>query len=199
MRRIDLLLRCFCVQNKYEIRSLNIMLFIYYISATLMLNAFFYTDDVIDEKYENGGELPLATQATRSIYSSLCCTVFIKIGKLFYNYAPLFDLVIIEIKDRAKLMEFAIRVVNKAKTKIFRFTVINMVIIIFCWYYITIFCIVYQSSQSSWFKGGIISFCITLAINVGISLVLVILRKIALCSKSECLYNLYLFAKSLLA
>ena len=35
------------MQNQFELRTLNIMLYLYYISATLCLNAFFFTDSVV--------------------------------------------------------------------------------------------------------------------------------------------------------
>ncbi|MCQ2821583.1 MAG: hypothetical protein MJ252_30360 [archaeon] len=198
LKQRELFFRIFSKRNKYELFALNVMLYLYFLGGSFCLNAFFYTDSVIEEKYENNGHISLLTYLARSLYTSLCSVIVITIGKSLYNYMPKIDVVLAEVKQKKYLIGFAVKLIKMAKKKIAIYISVTSIMILFFIYYITVFCAVYHGCQESWFIGGCLSIAISLGINIGISLFLVIFRVISL--KCECmyLYNLYLLAKGLL-
>ena len=60
------------------------------------------------------------------------------------------------------------------------------------------FCAVHHGSQIEWFKGGWISFLITILFSIVISFSVCILRYCGLYYKSRNIYNISIFFKKLL-
>ncbi len=76
------------------------------------------------------------------------------------------------------------------KIKLIFFIIIEFLLILFFWYFVTAFCEVYHSSQKSWAIGGLNSFLLSMITPFLIALILTILRKIAMKKKIKCLFNL---------
>ena len=72
---------------------------------------------------------------------------------------------------------------------------ILFVLLIFNFYYLSLFCIIYKESQIKWFIGCLYSIIIQALINCLLSLALAGMRKIAFKYKNINVYNLQIFLK----
>ena len=153
-------------------------------------NALFYTDTLISSKYENG------TLIQNMMHSGLSCVVsaivfsFLK----FSGYFSLaLDTIIFEVKTSKDYKRLTEKLEKTVKRKLIFFFITHFIFLFFFFYYLSCFCIVYHSTQISWFKGGWISFIISLAICFSICIIFSLCRYIALYSKSCKLYNVQFF------
>jgi hypothetical protein len=80
-----LFLKAIYKKTPFNLRSLNIALFILSLSLVFVLNALFYTDKLISEKYHNNG-LSLVTNFLRSILSSFISVFFFSIFNSLSDY-----------------------------------------------------------------------------------------------------------------
>ena len=174
----------------FELIPIKLSEYIFYLLLTFALNAVFYTDDVISQRYHNKGELSFLTTILKSIYSSLLCFVLSSIVGVLARYYYYLDVLIRTIKDKESFMKYCKRFVSFIKRRIFFFYLIIVALSLFFWYYVTIFCAIYSSSQLSWFKGGWLSSAISLMTSSIISIIVAILRTIALRNNKITLYNI---------
>ena len=82
--------------------------------------------------------------------------------------------------------------------KLLMFHVTLFIIVLFAWYYLTLFCIIYVIFQMSWFTGCIYSVVTAILVNIAISLGLTVLRALGMHYKLQYAYNLELYIKSML-
>ncbi len=59
---------------------------IYSLSGTFFLSAFFYFDDLVDERKESGGTLSIMTEVTKTFYTSFAGNVFTVTELYFLSY-----------------------------------------------------------------------------------------------------------------
>ena len=76
------------------------------------------------------------------------------------------------------------------KIKMVIFIIVDFVILLFFFYFVTSFCEVYQSTQTSWISDAIVSIIISIPIEIGIALVITIVYKIALKYKCKLFYKI---------
>ena len=191
----QMFLRSIYVKSTFELITLNISLFLSNLSMYFTLNALFYTDTLINSRFK--GELSLVQNLLRSIYSCLVSCVLLSILKFSTSISPLMDMLVVEVKYKKPLYKLTNNAMKIIKRKLIIFYIIEFIFMFVFLYYLSCFCIVYHSTQVSWFLGGLTSFGISLAVCVGVSSSIAILKTIGLKCKIECLYNLSLFIKSI--
>ena len=186
--------RAIFTKSKYELISLNLSMCFFYMGVVFSLNAIFYNDDSISERYHNNGKLSLLANALRSLYSFLLSFVLLKIASFLKYYAPLFDVFVIEINCSDTLGKYFNKGIYIVKRKLVIFYIVVILVSLFFWYYLTIFCYVYNSVQVSWFTGGWISMAMSLMIVILYAMIYAILKVIAVRCKNRKLYNFLLYA-----
>lgn len=191
----QMFLRSIFVKSNFELVTLNVSLFLSNLSMYFTLNALFYTDTLINSRFK--GELSLIQNLLRSIYSCLVSCVLFSMLNFATSISPLIDMLVIEVKYKKPLCRLTNNAIKIIKKKIIIFYVIEFIFMVVFLYYLSCFCIVYHSTQVSWFLGGLTSFGISLAVCVGVSFGIAVLKTIGLKCKVECLYNLSLFIKSM--
>ena len=144
------------------------------------LNALFYTDTLISSRYK--GELSFIQDILRSIYSCLVSTVIFTILSFATSFTPILDMLIIEVR-------LTTNVYVLIKRKIIFFYIVELLFI----YNISCFCIIYHSTQVSWFVGGVISLCLSLAVCIGLCIGMALLKYIGLRCAHPTIYNISLF------
>ncbi len=134
LREKHIFLRSIFIKSKYELVSLNLCLFLFYIGLTFSLNAIFYFDSSISERYHNKGKLPIIENLLRSIYSYLISFILLKLVSFLKFYAPIFDVFALEIKNANALGKYFIKGLHIVKRKLFIFYI--AIIFFLCSFYI---------------------------------------------------------------
>lgn len=194
-REKQLLLRSIFIKSQFELITMNISLFLSHLSMYFTLNALFYTDTLISSRYK--GELTFIQNILRSIYSCLVSTVIFTILSFATSFAPLLDMLIVEVKYKKPLCRLTNHAEKVIKRKILIFFIVEIVIMLVFIYYISCFCIVYHSTQVSWFFGGLTSFGLSLLVCLGFCVSISLFRYIGIKCNSPFIYNFALLIKSL--
>ena len=77
--------------------------------------------------------------------------------------------------------------------KIWIFIILEFCLMLFFVYYISAFCAVYKSTQTSWILDSFVSFLMVNLIDVTVAFVLAILYSVSIKYRIESLYNICLF------
>ena len=99
---------------------------------------------------------------------------------------------------RAEYVKKCEKIIKTLKIKLTFFFSLNFILMLFFWYYSSIFCVIYSSSQKEYFKEVLTSLLITLCFPFPVSLILTFLRKISLKYKLKKLFSIVSFLKKIL-
>ena len=194
-----------------EIQPLRLSIFIFNYSCDFALNALFYLNQNISDKYHYEGEylywFTLVNNLTISIFSTLFSFLLIKaLSQLINSKESLENLFrqhekIMRKKKNYKvssenkkiIYENIIKIFKNLKIKIICYIIIEFILLLFFFYYITAFCEVYKNTQISWISDSFISFLLSIPLELLISFFLSLLYMVSLKYKFEKLYNFVLF------
>ena len=205
------ILNTFCFKSPLEIKSLKYSLFIFSYLSDFALNALFYFNQNISDKYHYKGEnlywFSLLNNLIISIFSTLVSYLLVRIlgvltnskdsiETLFRNQEELLRenkkykvdkntklLIINELGEIFKIL----------KIKIICYIFIESSILLFFFYYITAFCEVYKSTQISWVSDSLLSFILSIPVEFFISFFHSIVYVTSIKFKLKILYNIVLF------
>ena len=140
-----------------------------------VLNAMFYSDKYITDVYENGGKLNFLNSLPKSIYS-LLITLFVStlLKLLINNLQKILEL--ISNKDTAEFYYIMNIYLIKIKNKLIAYFCIEFSLSLFCLYYCSAFCAVYQNSKIFWFLGGLETILFDFIFSLFICLIITIFR-----------------------
>lgn len=186
----------FLHKNEYDLITLHLSVFIFYLTLSFALNALFFNNEEISSKYK--GKLNYANTLLRAFSSFLLSVVLLNFINLIMNYSMMIHTLIVEIKEKRTLLILLKNYLKKVRIRIVFLFYFEILSILFLWYYMSTFCAVYHGSQIEWFKGGWISFLITILFSIVISFSVCILRYCGLYYKSRNIYNISIFFKKLL-
>ena len=164
----------FLYKSPVESFPLRFCLLIFIISSDFALNAIFYLDDKISEKYKYAKNLFLFTfnsNITIILLSTLIgfffMTLFTNLSNLTNNIKEVFRKeeeklkknknYIVTEKRKKEILEEVEKILKKHKIKVIILISIEMAFMLFFWYYITAFCHVYSSTQTSWLLDSVLS------------------------------------------
>ena len=185
------------------------------IGCDLALNAIFYTDKKIYEKYKSGKNA-ITFAFTNFILIILLSfligfvllTFLMNLNNSTNEIRRLFRGEEEKIKKDSKykvnlqrkkeiLVEIK-KIITKFKIKVIIYYIIEFLIMSFYWYYVTIFCYIYKKTQISWIIVSIISIIIRIIFDLIINFIFAVLYNLSISSKCKCLFNfmvnLYCFA-----
>ena len=184
----------FLFSNKNDFNSKIIKLDLILIGFTTVYTiiALFYTENTIHKIYENNGSYKIGCQFDKIIYSSLISSVFdIPLKLLALSNDLLINLNLNKydknIKSKGKNLWKTLRI------EFFIYFIITFILLLFCWYYISIFGAIYINTQYHLLKDTIISFVLKLIYPFIIYLLPIFIRFLAISDQKknkECLYNL---------
>ena len=162
------------------------------------VNSLFYNDEEIHNIYESKGKFDLETQIPIMIYSTL---ISILLNSLLTFLALSNDAIISFKHDYSKInvQERVKSLTNKITIKFILYFVITFIVLLFFWYYISIFCVIYKNTQIHLLKETLVSFGLSLIYPFVFYLIPGVLRIKALSNvniKRECLYNFSKFLQS---
>ena len=204
------ILNTFVYQQPLELKPLRICIFLFNLSIDIALNALFYLSDNISDKYHYKGNNQFLFSLTNNIAISVVSTIigFIliylfqlliqstnKIKKLFKEEEQLMkknkeykvnEIKKIEIENKIEA------ILKFLKIKIIIFFALELIIMLFFLYYITVFCHVYKNTQISWIYNILISYIFSFLVSLGVSLVFSFIYLISCKKKIKFLYMISL-------
>ena len=205
------ILNTFFFKAPLELQPLRLSIFIFSYSCDFALNALFYLNEKISDKYHYEGEslyiFTLINNMTVSIFSTVSSYLLVKsLNLLTDSKDQIEDLFRVEEKKMRKNINYRVSNIKKKniyiqlfkiykcmKIKIICYIIIELIIMLFFHYYITAFCEVYRDTQVSWLYDSFVSFLLSFPIELLISFCISLLYIIAIKRKNKFLYKLILF------
>ena len=192
VKREHLIVFTFIYCKDFNLISIKLSLFVFSVCLDMTTNLLFFNDDSMHKIYLDYGKYNFISQIPQIIYSTIISEAMV----VFLKYLSLSEKEIYEIKKYSNPKE-AIEAVKKLirclKIKFFFFFFICFVFMIFFWYFISIFCAIYENTQFILFKDCAFSLLISLLYPFPLYFIPAILRIISLRSEKkdkECMYKI---------
>ena len=163
------LLNAFFNNSDYDPRIIKIDLFLIEFSIDYIVNALFYNDDTMHNIYKSKGQFDLEVQIPIVVYSSLISMVLnTPLQSLALSNDAIIDFK--QNKSKINLNKRKEDLKNKLKIKFILYFIISFLLLLFFWYYISMFCIIYCNTQVHLLKDTLMSFGLSLIFPFGIYL-----------------------------
>jgi hypothetical protein len=187
-----LIIFTFLIREDYNVYLMKISLFLCSLALYLITNTIFFNDENMHEIYTYEGKYNFIYQLPFILYTTIISVFFNNILNLLSlsqrNILKLKQLERISIMVKKMILSLKI-----FKLKTILFNIIGLIILIFGWYYLTMFCAVYTNTQTHLLKDIFSSFGLSLIYPFGINLVPGFFRIYALRAPKKnrkCLYKL---------
>jgi hypothetical protein len=205
------ILNTFYYQQPLELKPLRILMFIFSNACDIALNCFFYLSDNISDKYHYEGKSAILFSLTNNITISLVssivgyCLIYFsqtlvqstdKITILFREQDNLLKKdkhYTVESKKKIDIIKEIEKILKCLKIKITIFLILENLLMIFFFYYVTAFCHVYNSTQTSWLLDSVTSYGIALLTAFAVSFLMSLLYELAINCKCRILYKITIF------
>ena len=163
----QIIFHTFFLRSPFELFTLRFTLFIFMFLCDLALNSLFYLNDNISKKYHYAKNLFLfafSNNLTIIIYSTLISYFLIVVMTKLTNSTNAIRNIFrkeeekIKTQKKYKITEDRKKEINQEILKVFKYYKIKLfflfcieiILILFFWYFVTAFCYVYSSTQTSW-------------------------------------------------
>ena len=176
-----------CINKK--IKEILLSEYFLYLLIDLTMNSMLYSDNIVSHKRHNNGKLDTIIVLLLSAFANILSSIIGYYLELLIG----FEERIIDIKEIKKeiifLRVFKI-IMREMIIRVIIFFIFEILIIIFCTYYLFIFFTIYHKSQMSLLKNYIISLIESWTINILIAVFIVLFRKMGIYLKSKYIYNI---------
>ena len=155
----------FCNNNDYNAKIIKIDLFLVDFVIQYCLNAMFFDDDTMHQIYISNGSFGLEYQILKIIYSSLISLIL----NALLTLLALSNENIIEFKQ--KKLNNNIKKNEKALKKILSikfilYFIISFILLLFFWFYLSVFGLIYRNTQYHLLEDTLISFGLSLSYSM---------------------------------
>ena len=209
------ILNTFFFKSPLESQPIRLSVFIFNYSCDFALNALFFLNEKISDKYHYEGDslylFIFVNNMTINIVSTVVSYLLVKSLNQLTNSKEAIELLFREEEQKMRknkkykvdtnrkkyILRNLLKVYKIMKIKILCYIIIEFLIMLFFLYFITAFCEVYRDTQLSLLYDSFISFIISIPIELLISFFISILYMISIKMKTKCLYSLVLFLYSL--
>ena len=193
----QLLIFTFCSFNDYN--SGIIKKFIFFLSFALhyTINALFFNESTLHKIYEEEGKFNFENQISNILYSAIISTFILR---LMLHILILTDKDILEVKLQSKkdlAYNMKKQKLKYMKIKFALFFVLNFILLVLFWYYLTCFNAVYQNTQIYLIENTFISFGFSLCYPFIVNILPTIIRAFSLHSSEKNQVYCYKFSKIL--
>ena len=209
------ILNTFFFKSFLEIQAIRFTIFIFSYSCDLALNAFFYLNKKISDKYHyEGNDLLLFTlinNLTISISSTIFSFVLVKSLQYLTNSKDEIESIFrleekkmreditfkVDIKSKKMIYLKLRKIFGILKIKLRLYIITEFILMLFFFYYITAFCEVYKETQISWVIDSFLSFLLSILTELLNSFITSIFYSIALKFRLKTLYKIVMYFYSL--
>ena len=157
LKKKHLIILTFIANNDYNVFTLKFSLFIISLTLFVALNTLFFRDSSMQQIFIDQGKFILIYQIPQILYSTLISSIMTFILKQL----SLSQNELIKIKkepDKAKTKKIAIQSKKNLRIKLYVFFIFALLLITFCWYYVSAFGAVYPNTQIYLLEDTLISF-----------------------------------------
>ena len=203
----QIIFHTFFYRSPFELFTLRFTLFIFMFLCDLALNSLFYLNDNISKKYHYAKNLFLfafSNNLTIIIYSTLVSYFLIVVMTKLTNSTNAIRNIFRKEEEKIKLQkkykitedrkkeinQEILRVFKNYKIKIFFLFFIEIILILFFWYFVTAFCFVYSSTQTSWLIDCFLSILSRFFFEIIFAFLYAKLYRVAITSSVETLYKI---------
>ena len=189
----------FLYNDDYNSKIIKINLFFINFSINYTVNALFFSDKTMHKIYEDHGSYNFIYQLPQMIYSSLISSVL----NILLKILALTEGNIIEFKknkNKTNLNKRVSELKNNLNNKMVLYFIFSFILLLFFWYYLSMFGAVYNKTQYHLIKDTIISFSLSLIYPFGSFLIPGLFRIPALSNqknKKEYLYKMGLLVQAI--
>jgi hypothetical protein len=155
------------------------------------VNALFFDDSNMHQIYEDEGKYNFEYQSLYIIFSAIISTFILR---LMLQILVLTDKDILEVKlqlDKSKAINMKKKKLKCMKIKFAIFFILNFLLLVLFWYYLTCFNAIYKNTQIYLIENTFISFAISLFYPFIINLLPMIIRIRSIISSNKKLKYLY--------
>ena len=206
----QVIMHTFCFKSPIEPFPLRLTLLISILECDLALNAFFYTDDQISERHYSAKNI-FAFALTNNIVVILLSTLigyviltfFANLNNATNEIRKLFRAEEEKIKKdknykvtverKKEIITEITKIMRYFKIKIILFYVVEILVMVFFWYYSTVFCFVFSKTQLSWVIDCFITIFFRIIFDLIINFLLSLLYINSIGFKCNCLYRVIIF------
>ena len=175
----------FCSFNDYN--SGIVKKFMLFLSFALHYtsNALFFTESTLHQIYEDEGKFNFEYQISNILYSAIISTFILR---LMLQVLVLTDKDVLEVKNQ-QTKNMAVNMKRKKlkymKIKFAIFFILNFILLVLFWYYLTCFNAIYKNSQIYLIKNTVISFSFSLFYPFVINIFPTLFRMCSIHSKNK--------------
>ena len=208
---IDNIINTFIFQAPLENQFIRLSLFIFQTACYFALNSLFYLNTNISEKYHYEGDnlylFILVNNLVISIFSTL---FYYLLGQFLYFLTNSTNSIENIFKKEEKLLrknknykvsknqkkiifKSVLEEFKKLKIKLIFYIIIEFLLILFFFYFVTAFCEVYRNTQASWVFDSAVSFILSILFELSISLFISSLYLTSVKYQIKFIYNIVLF------
>ena len=191
------IINIFFYSSPYTHITINTTIYLFSILLDITMNCLLYTDDVVSEKYHNNGHLAFATSLLLSFFSNIISSIITYLVEILSNYSEAFEIIIKEAYKKKEYYIYIIKFKKYLRIKVSFFFIIIFIFSILMTYYITIFCIIYQTTQINIMINYLYGVLSSFSISLGITIIISLLRFLSLKYKWSKIYytSRYLYQK----
>ena len=169
-------------------RTIIISQYLLLLLLNLFFNTLFYSDEIVSRKYHNNGKLDFIVTFALSLISTIITSIFVHYIDKTKIIAEKLEL-IKGVKDEKRYLFWLNKYLKSLKQKIIIFIILEIMIIIGCFYYISIFFILYNKTRKSLLINYMVSIIEMLLKSLIVPIIITITRKIGISYKNIYLYN----------
>ena len=178
-KKIDII-NMFYYRNEYVHLSMSISLYLFEFLLDVTANCFLYTDDVVSQKYHNEGSLEMFTSLTLSFFSNIISSIITYLLGKLGGYSYILEVMNNNISKKKYYYMNIIKFRKYLKMRLGAFYFFQFLMCALMTYYIIIFCIIYSKSQVSIMINYFYGVLESLAISIGITLIITLLRYLSI-------------------
>ena len=174
----------FYTNTDYNSKIIKIDLFFINFLMYYTINALFFSDNTMHKIYEDEGSFNFIYQLPQIFYSSLISGVL----NVFLKILALSEKCILDFKkdkNKSNLTQREIDLNNKLRIKFILYFIFSFILLLFFWYYLSMFGAIYVNTQSHLIKDTLISFGLSMIYPFGIYLLPGFFRIPALSNKKN--------------
>ena len=191
IKREQLILFVFVSKKDFNLTYIKYARLIFTLSTLMTMNAFLFSDESIHELFMNGNKYNFGKQVLQ-IVLAIIITHVMEILLCFLTMADKIYYKIKSFSKSEKKTKNIIRCLKLVKLKLIIFLISSFILMIFCWYFISAFCSVYNNTQKIYIIDCVLSLLFFMIDPLFIYAFFTLLRIISLKysegKKSKCLY-----------
>ena len=192
LKKKHLILFTFYPANDYNLISIKICLLLLSFSLYFTINGFFFSDATMHKIHEDNGSFNILFQLPQILYSTIISSIINIILKQL-SLSEKNILTIKQEKNLVKIREYSKSIKTCLTIKFIIYIFLNIILLLFFWYFISCFCAVYRNTQMILIKDTLFSFGLSMLYPFGLNLLPGFFRIPALRANKKdkkCLYNI---------